>query len=177
MEKWDVYNIDRIKTGETAVRGEKMAKGQYHLVVHACIFNSENKMLIQRRSPEKESFAGLWDVSMGGSALYGEDTREACEREVFEELGIKLDLTGYRPSLTLNFYPGFDDFYLIREDVDISRLTLQKEEVSDAKWASLDEICKMMDEGTFIQNMKSFYEYLFDLKEYTGLRNVVKGYK
>ena len=48
MELWDVYNIERIKTGETMERGEAYKEGAYHLVVHACIFNSKGEIRQQR---------------------------------------------------------------------------------------------------------------------------------
>ena len=49
MELWDVYDVVRNKTGRTMVRGETFAEGDYHLVVHVCIFNSKGEMLIQKR--------------------------------------------------------------------------------------------------------------------------------
>ena len=49
-ELWDVYTKDRVKTGKTHRRGDKMEKGEYHLVVHVCIFNSKNQLLIDRKS-------------------------------------------------------------------------------------------------------------------------------
>ena len=55
MEIWDLYTKDRIKTEETMVRGEKITKGFYRLVVHVCIFNSRGEMLIQQRQPFKKS--------------------------------------------------------------------------------------------------------------------------
>ena len=42
-ELWDVYTKDRVKTGTLHRRGEKMQDGEYHMVVHICIFNSRNK--------------------------------------------------------------------------------------------------------------------------------------
>ena len=49
MELWDVYDINRNKTGKTAVRGEGLPEGGYHLVVHVCIIGSDGRMLIQQR--------------------------------------------------------------------------------------------------------------------------------
>lgn len=54
QELWDIYTKDRIKTGRFHVRGQKMQEGDYHLVVHVCIFNSKSEMLIQQRQPFKE---------------------------------------------------------------------------------------------------------------------------
>ena len=50
MEKRDLYNSDRIKTGETIFKGEDIPKDRYILVVLVFIENSEGKFLIQKRS-------------------------------------------------------------------------------------------------------------------------------
>ena len=42
----------------------------------------------------------MWDISVGGSAIQGDSSQTAAEREVLEELGIKLDLQGVRPHFT-----------------------------------------------------------------------------
>ena len=44
MELWDVYDINRNKTGKTAVRGEGLPEGGYHLVVHVCIIGSDGEV-------------------------------------------------------------------------------------------------------------------------------------
>ena len=88
MELWDVYDKDRVKTGETMERGSAFADGAYHLVVHVCIFNSKGEMLIQQRQPFKEGWPNLWDLTVGGSAVAGESSGEAAKRELFEEIGI-----------------------------------------------------------------------------------------
>ena len=173
MELWDVYDIDRLKTGETVRRGDKMKPGQYHTVVHVCIFNSCGKMLIQRRSADKKGWPGYWDVSVGGSALAGENSREAAQREVAEELGVKISLEGRRPNLTVNFFPGFDDVYLLLGDVDINSLKLQEEEVSDARYASKDEIIEMIRGGEFIPCPESYISYLFELKDINGIKGAI----
>lgn len=83
MEIWDLYTKDRIKTEETMVRGEKITKGFYRLVVHVCIFNSQGEMLIQQRQLFKSSWPNMWDVTVGGSAISGDTSQSAAEREVY----------------------------------------------------------------------------------------------
>ncbi|MEE0932823.1 MAG: NUDIX domain-containing protein [Clostridium sp.] len=168
MEIWDLYTKDRIKTEETMVRGEKITKGFYRLVVHVCIFNSQGEMLIQQRQPFKSSWPNMWDVTVGGSAISGDTSQSAAEREVYEEIGYKLSLDGIRPALTINFEDGFDDMYLIKKDIEISDLYLQYEEVKAVKWASKEEILKMIDEETFIPYHKSLIELLFFMKDTKG---------
>lgn len=164
MEIWDLYDKDRIKTGETMVRGSKFKENTYHLVVHVCIFNLEGKMLIQQRQPFKDGWPNMWDITVGGSAVSGDTSQLAAEREVYEEIGYKLSLDGIRPSLTINFDKGFDDIYLIQKDVDISKLKLQYEEVQSVKWASKEEILSMIDEEVFIPYHKSLIDLLFFMR-------------
>ena len=40
----DLYNVDRERTGMTAVRGEDLPEGTFRMVVHVCIFNSKGEM-------------------------------------------------------------------------------------------------------------------------------------
>lgn len=150
MEYWDIYDSNRNKTGRHMRRGEEIAPGDYHLVIHICIFNREGKMLIQQRQPFKQGYPNLWDVTVGGSAVEGDDSRMAAERELFEELGLRLDLEGIRPHMTVNFQRGFDDIYLIEREVELSGLKLQPEEVQAVRWASEEEILQMIEEETFI---------------------------
>ena len=164
MEIWDLYDKDRIKTGETMVRGSQFKENTYHLVVHVCIFNLEGKMLIQQRQPFKDGWPNMWDITVGGSAVSGDTSQLAAEREVYEEIGYKLSLDGIRPSLTINFDKGFDDIYLIQKDIDISKLKLQYEEVQSVKWASKEEILSMIDEEIFIPYHKSLINLLFFMR-------------
>lgn len=50
---------------------------------------------------------------VGGSVICDDTSQSTTEREVYEEIGYKLSLTGIRPTLTINFDEGFDDMYLI----------------------------------------------------------------
>lgn len=164
MEIWDLYDKDRIKTGETMVRGSQFKENTYHLVVHVCIFNLEGKMLIQQRQPFKDGWPNMWDITVGGSAVSGDTSQLAAEREVYEEIGYKLSLDGIRPSLTISFDKGFDDIYLIQKDIDISKLKLQYEEVQSIKWASKEEILSMIDKEIFIPYHKSLIDLLFFMR-------------
>ena len=164
MELVDLYDEDRIPLGRTAERHAPKGPGEYRTVVHVCIFDSRGRLLIQQRSREKDSWPEAWDVSVGGGVDAGETSRQAAEREVREELGLALDLSGVRPSVTVNFDGGFDDFFLVERDLALEELTLQKEEVAQARWAALPEILDMVDRGEFIDYPKSFRAFLFDMR-------------
>lgn len=168
MELWDVYNRDKTKSGKTMARGEKIEKGDYRLVVHACIFNSKGEMLIQQRQPFKSGWSNMWDITVGGSAIAGETSQTAIEREIFEELGLKINLQNVQPHLTINFDSGFDDVYLIEKDLYVDDLVLQYEEVQQVKWATLDEILQKLDDGIFIPYYKSLIQLFFDMRNNYG---------
>lgn len=168
MEVWDVYDKNRVITGNTMIRGNKIKEGDYHLVVHVIIFNSNGEMLIQQRQSTKKEWPDMWDITVGGSAIAGECSYEAAEREVFEEIGHKLFLKDMRPSVTVNFEFGFDDYYIINEDVDIGSLKLQSEEVQNVQWADCERILSMIRDNLFISYHKGFIEFLFSMKNYMG---------
>lgn len=172
MELRDIYDLDRIPVGKTAVRGEKIGADEFFMVIHVCIFNSEGEMLIQQRQPFKKGWSNMWDITCGGCSIKGETSRDTVRRELSEELGIDIDFTGVRPNMTVNFDHGFDDFYLVNRDIDISELKLQPEEVQAVKWASMDEIFSMIDNGSFIPFFKSFIHLLFDIRSKPDCLNI-----
>ena len=82
-ELWDIYDINRKKTGRTAERGVYQLKdGEYHLVVTAIIINSKDELLMSKRAEHKKH--GLMWECCGGSVLKGE-TRN-CYLTVTDQL-------------------------------------------------------------------------------------------
>ena len=156
MEQFDIYDIK-------GIRGEYTAPEDMRLVVHICIFNTKGEMLIQHRQPFKKGWSGLWDISVGGSAISGDDSLMAAHREIKEELGLDLTIN-HRPNFNINFDGGFDDFYLVNWDGDISALNLQYKEVESVKWATRQEILSMIADGTFVPYYPSLINMIFDMK-------------
>ena len=168
MELFDLYTEDRVRTGRTMVRGTKVPEGLYRLVVHVCIFDPEGRMLIQQRQPFKKGWSNMWDITVGGCAVAGDTSQAAAEREVREEIGLELDLQDERPTMTTTFEGGFDDYYVLTRDVDLSSLRLQYEEVQTVCWAGKEEILRMIDDGQFISYEKSLIELLFFFRNHSG---------
>ena len=169
MELLDIYDENRNKTGEAFVRGTPLKPGQYRLVVHIVIFNSKGEMLIQQRTPTKDTDPNLWDVTVGGCATAGDDSRSAAHRELLEELGLNIDFTNIRPYLSVNFEGGFDDYYIFeQDDIDLTELTLQASEVQDVQWATLPQVLAMLERGEFIRYQESFIRFLFDQRHHRG---------
>ena len=158
-EMTDVYDANRKLTGRTVPRGQN-GPGEYRLITHVCVFSCD-RMLIQLRSPEKKSLGGYWDVSAGGQVDAGERSEEGAARELREELGIDRTIRPFDLAATIRFDRGFDDFYCI--DYNEEEVVLQESEVSDWRWASLEEILAMIEARFFIQYREGFIRELFRL--------------
>ena len=148
-EFWDVYDGDGNPTGRTIKRGDTLQNGEYHLVSSLMVVNNNGEILIQKRSETKEINPGTWSIT-GGAARAGEKSEEACVREVYEEIGYVFD-PGEIELLYRYFHEDniFDDFIAIR-DLDLNEAVLQADEVSELKWANVDEIKKLYNSGQFM---------------------------
>ena len=166
MEIWDLYDQDRKLTGETAVRGEPIPEGRYHLVVDNLFLNSKGETLLQRRAKEKDIMPDIWSVA-GGSAVAGEDSYTACVRETEEEMGFTPDMNHARVLMTeRRERPNrgfFRDVWLIYQDVPIESMTWQPGEVQDGMWIlpeKIKEDPKLWRELNELYFWKSAFPYL-----------------
>lgn len=78
--------------GETTI-GEAIANGWPRRVVRVFVFDTDGKMLLQKRSSTMRSYANVWDNAAGGHVDVGENASEAAQREMQEEIGLDLELT------------------------------------------------------------------------------------
>jgi len=97
-----------------------------------------------QRHPDKKA-GGLWEFT-GGGVLAGETTKQACVRELEEELGILAEESELSLLEVYQHKNYFMDIFVIKRDVDTASLKLQPEEVVDAKWVSREELLRMIEE-------------------------------
>lgn len=151
-EKFDILNEWGEFTGKTATREVCHKEGFWHRAVYAFIINNNGEVLLQRRSFNKKQWPNMWDVTVGGHVLAGEFGREALIREIKEELGIDVNddeikyLVGSTSIDTSNNLVNkhFNECYIITKSVDLSEIELQKEEVSEVKFFSPEDIINMI---------------------------------
>lgn len=91
-----------------------------------------------------ETKGGDWGVT-GGHPKSGETPIEGIITEVKEELG--LDFSNENFILYDFGCDGKDCYkmYFVNKDIDINDITIQKEELSEVKWFSMDELNHMVD--------------------------------
>lgn len=162
MEIWDIMNENGVITGKTAVRGRTTLKnGEYHLVVHIWVVDSNGNFLIQRRSEKRKLMPGEW-AATGGSAISGENSLTAAARELQEELGIKAPKGSLKLARRLKRRNSFLDIWFIKCDADISRLRLQRSEVAEVKWATMDELKIMVETQRFHNYGREYFKTVFE---------------
>jgi isopentenyldiphosphate isomerase len=169
MAKWDILDSSGNVTGKTAVRGKHfMRPGEYHLVVHIWVVSDKGELLIQKRSEKKKLMPGEW-AATGGSAMSGETSFCAAQRELLEELGINCTQRFCKKMARIKKRNSFVDIWFTRSNADISSLNLQTSEVDEARWVSEAELREMVENKEFHNYGKEYFDMIFRFaKEYNN---------
>lgn len=157
MEYFDILDTNGELTGESKARGEVHRDGDWHKAVHIWIINSRSELLIQKRSPIKDSSPNMWDISSAGHLSAGQTNIEGALREIKEELDLDLVESDLEYLFTVKQQSSkpdgtyinneFNDVYLTHLDLDESRLKLQEEEVSEVKFINFKELENLVSQG------------------------------
>ena len=167
-EIWDVYDKDRRLTGRTHRRADPLAKGDYHLVVHVWIQNQQGEYLITQRAPNK-GYPFMWECT-GGSAVTGDDSITTAIREVYEETGLGVSSEMGSCLLTLWRDDSLCDVWLFRQNFSLDDVVFQEMETINAKYASAQEIRRMVRDGEFVP-----FTYIEDFLAQTTLPRYKNG--
>jgi len=167
MEFFDIYDETGQKLNKKALRGTKLKDGEYQLVVNVWIKNSENKYLIQQRNKHTDDIPYMW-ATTAGVVTSGDTSMETAIKETFEELGVVL--TKENLKLVKRYFVKDDygnnimDIYLIKQDISLKDLVIDKTEVKQCRFASIKEIKTMIKEQLFWD-----YEKISQDKNYFNL--------
>ncbi len=143
--------------------------GTWHRAVHVWLVNDENQILLQHRCAEKKLYPNTWDCSFAGHIGAGESPVQAVVREGKEEIGIDVDLEKLNLLFTnreMIKYKDinsneFVDVFLLKQDFNLDEMCFQKEEVSGAKYVSIDEFFNMVERNELLPH-KVEYNVLKD---------------
>ncbi|PLX83360.1 MAG: NUDIX hydrolase [Desulfuromonas sp.] len=124
-----------------------------HRAAHVLLFDSRDRLLLQKRSMDKDVQPGRWDTSVGGHLDPGEDYLAAACREMAEELGVKgVALTRLYPSRIRN---GFESenvvTFLARYD---GRVEFARDEIDEVRFWSAEEIEEGLGGEIFTPNFE-----------------------
>ena len=148
---------------------EAHEKGLLHRAFSIFVFNSRYELLLQKRASSKYHSGGLWTNTCCSHPREGEDTLDAANRRLDEEMGIKTSLRKvydfiYKAELDNQLTEHeFDHvFYGVCDRDPI----LNKDEAEDFKWVDMEtlnnDIIKNEDNYTvwFKIAFEYFYNYL-----------------
>jgi len=158
----DVYTYDNKTKIGIADRGVVHYFNLWHREVACWIVNEKNEILLQRRSSCKKQQPNMLAVTSGHVDV-NESPIEAVIREVAEEVGINnvkeenfIYLGTFRAENRNNYHYKY--VYFLKTDRTLENLTMQKSEVSELLYVSLDKLREMMhSQNTELTFAKHFY--------------------
>ena len=164
LELFDVRDSEGNVTGVARERELGHLNGDPHGTSHIWVVRENASggwdVLLQKRSRDKDSYPGCYDVSSAGHLQAGDDFLPAALRELEEELGLRtraedLEFVGFRRAYREAFFGGrlFKDHeisavYIYRKPVETSALRLQKEELESVMWMDLADCRRAVGEGS-----------------------------
>lgn len=154
MEIRDLYDENKILTGETIEKGKDIPKGRYYITVAVWIQNSNDEFLLQLTVPSKYH---RWSTT-GGHPTTGQSSLDGIVTEIKEELGIDVDRNKLELFKTIKTEDDFVDLYYLKMDINVDDIVVQEEEVEDVKWATVTDIKKMIEDDVFLPPHIEFFE-------------------
>ena len=129
-----------------------------HRVVHVLVFDSEGRLLLQKRSMAKDVAPGKWDTSVGGHVNPGELMERAASREMKEELGIEAPLEFRHQYLFRNQRES--ELVYTFTSVHDGPFRLNCDEIDEVRFWEIEEIRGNLGSGVFSgQFEREFKEY------------------
>ena len=174
-EYLDIWDADGQPTGKKCLKDEAHQKGWFHPTVHIWLYTNTPSLLLQKRSLNKQTFPGLWDVSVAGHVIAGESIIDGALREIKEEIGldikeIHLMLLDVRKN-TNRFDNGiidceFQHVFLAKLDTAVSNLKIQEAEVDCVRLFSFEELqkcrLKIHPKYTIVPADMRYYQFVMD---------------
>lgn len=170
MELIDILDENGNKTGSTSTIDELHKSGKWHKVVGIIIYDFNNNILMQQRSLKEISDSGKWDISAAGHVNSGETEIEAIRRELLEEINLNLEenqikfFMSYKKEVSNKVVnkKHLEDIYIAQIDSKtIDSFKVQKEEVEQVKWISINELKKLIEKNQ-LKSRNNMYERLFE---------------
>jgi 8-oxo-dGTP pyrophosphatase MutT (NUDIX family) len=162
MEYLQVFDKNKKPLKEQVERSIKdsLDDNKYYMVTLIFIQNDENKFLLQKTSKAK----GSCIATTGGHVKYNDTSVETIIRECEEEIGIEFNKDDLMYVDSINDGYCFIDIYYTKNNIDISSVKLQVEEVESINWYSVGEIRKLIKNNKFRESNIEAFNKVLDYK-------------
>jgi isopentenyldiphosphate isomerase len=155
-ELLEVFDATGQPTGQAKPRAAIHLDGDWHLAFHCWILRRDGQeVVLQRRSPLKDTYPGRWDAAAAGHWRFGESATEAA-REIAEELGIDVrfdDLVFRGREASATSFPNgltdreFHEVYVLYDDRPLTAYRPDPVEVVGLAAFPLAELIEMLAGG------------------------------
>lgn len=158
MEILDLVDDNGSPTGVTASREEAHRLGLQHRTSHVWLVRKREgtlQLLLQKRSRDKDSYPGCWDISSAGHIPAGQGFQDSAVRELREELGVaakpeELLFCGLRRFTFSDTFHGkpFRDrqvsaVYALLRPEEESTFVLQQSELESVRWTDFPDCVEL----------------------------------
>lgn len=143
-ELFDVVDEDNIVVSQ-AMRSVVHQRGLWHRGCNIFLFTRDGKLLVQRRSKDKDTFPSALDCSVSEHVKAGEDYMRAAVRGLKEELGI--EGIALRPLIEFSMSYGRNDneiSQMFEGIVDPAAVRFDPIEIEQISYHALDELSAML---------------------------------
>lgn len=147
MERVDVVDADD-RVIDTVPRSVMRRDVLRHRAVFILVRDSTGRVLIHRRSEQKDIWPGWWDIAIGGVVVSGESYDDAARRELWEEAGI-----GAEPVFVSAGAYGDTEVNLIGRCYEVchdGEVEPRDGEVAEFWWVSTEELRRLAAEERFL---------------------------
>ena len=101
-------------------------------------------------------FPNMW-TNTGGAAQVGETSLQTVIRELKEELNISANIDNLKYIASYMRKNDFVDVWILKDNLETANIIFQ-EEVQDAKWVSIEEFSKMIDNEKAVKSSLSYFK-------------------
>ena len=127
-----------------------LPNGKLHRAFTALLFDKEGKLVITKRSPNKMLWPGDWDGTLASHPRESETFVSSAERRMPEEIGISCK---FEYLFKFEYHVPYKDVGSENEICGTvlgileksSKFNLVKDEISDLKWITADELVKELE--------------------------------
>ena len=149
---------------DSVPRSVMRAQNLPHRACYILVFNSQQKLFVQKRTQSKDVYPGYYDIATGGVVLAGETYEESAERELAEEIGAK----------NIPLLKHFDFFHQdshcrvwgrVFSCTYDGKIELQKEEVESGDFYTMEEIMILKEIKSFTPDGLYVFSRYLDERE------------